>query len=347
MFFESIISFLFLHLTIVYTIVLSRNSTAKINACIFVLARNEDLIDLVNTIKRLESIFNQKYNYPYVILNNVPFTALFKNEILKHTQSLVEFGQIAKNEWSLPKWINKKRFNYLLNTSHQHVYKANLVSYHHMCRYLSGFFFRHGLTLKYDYYWRIDPHLTFTCEFKEDPFRTLYDNDKLYGFALALHEIPDTIPSLWYTIQKWLIQSGYTTNKKNALNFISDDQGKTINLCHFWNNFEIASFSIFRTESYLNYFNYLDQSGGIYYERWGDAMIHTFYVSLMLRQDQIHRFENIGYGHIDNFNWPINRRIKCVNKTSANSGSHYCTRYWDYLSKPDDKNMIFYLSIYF
>ena len=118
-------------------------------------------------------------------------------------------------------------------------------------------------------------------------------------------------------------------------------------MCHFWNNFEIASFKIFRNELYLDYFNYLDQNGGFYYERWGDASVHSFYVSLMLRLDQIHRFENIGYGHIDNFNWPISRSIKCVNKTSFNIASHYCTRYWDYLSKPNDKNMIFYLSIYF
>ena len=112
MFFTNKISIFFIYIAIIFKNGKSQNLTTKINACIFVLARNEDLSDLVNTIKRLELIFNNKYNYPYVILNNIPFTSLFKNEIVKHTQSVVEFGLIPMNEWRIPKWIDKNKIEF-------------------------------------------------------------------------------------------------------------------------------------------------------------------------------------------------------------------------------------------
>jgi len=43
--------------------------------------------------------------------------------------------------------------------------------------------------------------------------------------------------------------------------------GDRWNLCHFFNNFEIAELSFFRSEAYRDLFTYLDHDGGFYYER--------------------------------------------------------------------------------
>lgn len=50
------------------------------------------------------------------------------------------------------------------------------------------------------------------------------------------------------------------------MKYISDDNGNEYNLCHFWSNFEIGSLSFYRSEAYQKYFEYLDQTGGFYYE---------------------------------------------------------------------------------
>ena len=43
-------------------------------------------------------------------------------------------------------------------------------SYHHMCRYFSGFFYHHPLLADVDYYWRIEPDVHYYCDLDYDPF---------------------------------------------------------------------------------------------------------------------------------------------------------------------------------
>jgi hypothetical protein len=51
----------------------------------------------------------------------------------------------------------------------------------------------------------------------------------------------------------------------------------------------------FRGEAYQAYFDYLDSKGGFYYERWGDAPVHSIAAALFLPKDRIHIFDEIGY----------------------------------------------------
>lgn len=55
--------------------------------------------------------------------------------------------------------------------------------------------------------------------------------------------------------------------KHNLLKFVSDDGGKSYNLCHFWSNFEIGDLRFLRSPEYMAYFEYLDRAGGFFYER--------------------------------------------------------------------------------
>lgn len=41
------------------------------------------------------------------------------------------------------------------------VMHANQLSYHKMCRWYSGFFFRHPALDKYKYYWRVEPNVKY------------------------------------------------------------------------------------------------------------------------------------------------------------------------------------------
>jgi alpha 1,2-mannosyltransferase len=97
--------------------------------------------------------------------------------------------------------------------------------------------------------------------------------------------------------------------------FISDDGGETYNRCHcpssfstltcsssslhyaVWSNFEIADLDLWRSEAYSKFFDFLDEKGGFYYERWGDAPVHSIGAALFARKDQIHFFNDIGYRH--------------------------------------------------
>jgi alpha 1,2-mannosyltransferase len=41
----------------------------------------------------------------------------------------------------------------------------------------------------------------------------------------------------------------------------------------------------------------LDASGGFFYERWGDAPVHSIFASLFLKKDEVHFFNDVGYSH--------------------------------------------------
>lgn len=111
---------------------------------------------MVHTVKEIEHSFNSKYHYPYLFLNDVPFSEEFKLKISELTDAKVEFGLIPKEHWSIPKWIDEKRFRRRLNEmDNMGVPYGGLESYRHMCRFNSGFFYKHPLIQNYDYYWRV------------------------------------------------------------------------------------------------------------------------------------------------------------------------------------------------
>lgn len=88
----------------------------------------------------------------------------------------------------------------------------------------------------------------------------------------------------------------------NAMHFMVDNtseglQGSRYNLCHcewrqdclcslfqsadrlpgvtVWSNFEIADMRFWRSKAYSDFFDFLDKKGGFFYERWGDAPVHS------------------------------------------------------------------------
>jgi len=274
------------------------NSTRRANAAFVVLARNSDLPGIMESIKQMEDRFNKKYNYPYVFLNEEPFSAEFIKWTTEVVGSKTTYGLIPKEHWVQPDHIDEvKATAARLKMIEEKVIYGHSVPYRNMCRYNSGFFFRHELLKDYDYYWRIEPSVKFFCDLDYDPFLVMQDGKKVYGFTLSLYEYPATIPTLWDTTKEFIKANPQYLPKDNAMKFISDNNGDSYNNCHFWSNFEIGDLNFWRGEAYTKYFEFLDAKGGFYYERWGDAPVHSIGAALFAHKDQIHFFNDIGYKH--------------------------------------------------
>lgn len=54
------------------------SSPRRANATLVMLARNSDLDGVISSVEQLESKFNHKFNYPWVFLNDEPFSFEFK-----------------------------------------------------------------------------------------------------------------------------------------------------------------------------------------------------------------------------------------------------------------------------
>ncbi|KIJ44082.1 glycosyltransferase family 15 protein [Sphaerobolus stellatus SS14] len=277
-----------------------QNSTTnrKAKAAFVVLARNGDLEGVLSSMKQMEDRFNKKFDYPWVFLNEEPFTDEFKKLTTEVTQSSTSYGLIPHDHWYQPDSIDEERATKArAKMVEDRVIYGGSVSYRNMCRYNSGFFYRHELLKDYEFYWRVEPNVRFFCDLDYDPFLVMQDNNKVYGFTVSLFEYKETIPTLWDTTKQFIKEHPEYLPADNAMGFLSEDGGETYNRCHFWSNFEIASLNFWRSEPYMKYFEYLDNAGGFYYERWGDAPVHSIGAALFASKDQFHYFEDIGYRH--------------------------------------------------
>ncbi|RUS33429.1 nucleotide-diphospho-sugar transferase [Jimgerdemannia flammicorona] len=233
------------------------------NAVIVILCRNSELQALRRSIREFEDRFNRKYGYPYVFLNDVPFTQEFKEIISNLTYANTTFGLIPQEMWGWPPWVEQKTALRCMQN-----------------------------------------------------LQTQGKNNKTYGFNIILHEIRATIPSLYQHTLKFAESANLTTR---LLRFFGEPSKGWVgyNLCHFWSNFEIASMSLWRNPTYEAYFDYLDHTGNFFYERWGDAPIHTLALGLMANKSEIHFFNDIGYKHdsfahcVDDEASGLNRRCMC------------------------------------
>ncbi|RVD92206.1 KTR mannosyltransferase [Tubulinosema ratisbonensis] len=267
----------------------------KENAVIFSLCRNSDLNDILSSIESLEEKFNKEYKYPYLLLNDVEFTEEFKQKVKEKVSTEIEFGKLNSEQWGYPPWIDRKKAEEgRKDLESKGIIYGGSESYRHMCRFFSGFFFDHDLIKKYDYYWRVEPGVKYFCKMKYDPFTFLKEKNKEYGFVISIKEFMETIPTLWDTTLQFI-----TENRElivsDPLKFMFDNNN--YNGCHFWSNFEIGSLNFFRSKNYKKFFEFLDRKGGFYYERWGDAPVHSLAAAIFLGKDKIHFFDDIGYEH--------------------------------------------------
>ncbi|KAL1936904.1 hypothetical protein VTO73DRAFT_4551 [Trametes versicolor] len=308
----------------------------RANASILMLARNSDVNDAVRSVRRLEDRFNKKFGYPWVFLNEEPFSDEFKTRISNVINGEVSFGQIPHDHWYQPDWVDEDK----AKASRDQMVADNIiyggsVSYRNMCRFNSGFFYRHPLLQQYKWYWRVEPDVHFHCDIDFDPFLYMEDHNKTYAFTITMYEFRATIPTLWDTVKDFTKKHPEYIAPNNAMGYMSDDGGDSYNLCHFWSNFEIASMDFWRDEAYTKFFEHLDRTGGFYYERWGDAPVHSIAVSLFANKDQIHFFDEIGYEHNPYIHCPRGEgswargKCDCEPKRNFDYDGYSCMKQWD------------------
>lgn len=119
---------------------LAKYVPGKPKAAFFALVRNKELSGLLSTIHDIETYFNDHplHHYPYVFVNDVPFTNRFKRHVRAATKSKVEFGLVPKEQWEKPSWINSTKAAEEMQKMRNVPY-GNSESYRKMCRYQSGF----------------------------------------------------------------------------------------------------------------------------------------------------------------------------------------------------------------
>ncbi|KAK1254101.1 hypothetical protein MKX08_008096 [Trichoderma sp. CBMAI-0020] len=310
-------------------------SQPRANAAFVVLARNKEIDGVIQSIKSVERHFNRWYHYPYVFLNDADFDETFKETVRNYTSGAVEFGKVEPGTWGFPDWIDEKVAKEgIAKQGDAAVMYGGMESYHFMCRFYSGFFYNHPLLLKYEWYWRVEPEITYFCDITYDPFLKMIENNKTYGFTIAVKELRETVPNIFRYASAYKRNNNLTSQglwemfvepqepkeQHDDPNALPDEpkpssqapidpeamEGEKYNMCHFWSNFEIAKLSWFRSKEYNDFFQTMDRSGGFWMERWGDAPIHSLAAGALLAPRDIHYFRDFGYRHTTIQHCPAN-----------------------------------------
>lgn len=313
------------------------------NAAFVVLARNKELPGVIQSIRHIERHFNRWFHYPYVFLNDGDFNETFKETVQNYTSGTVEFGKIDPSMWGFPDWVDvAEAEEAIAKQGDAAIMYGGMASYHHMCRFYSGFFYKHELLAKYEWYWRLEPDIKYFCDITYDPFVHMARENKTYGFTIAVKELKETVPNLFRYASAYKRNNNITS--QGLWEMFTEDKPKKeeppkdtlpedvlkvepghgkipdvdpeamedekYNMCHYWSNFEIARLDFFRSQAYEDFFNMLDRSGGFWTERWGDAPVHSLAAGVLLGPGDLHYFRDIGYRHTTIQHCPVNAPAK-------------------------------------
>ncbi|KAL9070001.1 MAG: hypothetical protein Q9161_005174 [Pseudevernia consocians] len=316
---------------------------AKMNATFVSLTRNTDLWDIADSIRNVEDRFNRNYHYDWVFLNDKPFDETFKKVTTALVSGTARYGLIGKEHWSFPDFIDQEKAKAVReDMAERKIIYGDSVSYRHMCRFESGFFFRQPLMNEYEWYWRVEPSIKLFCDIGFDPFVFMVENKKKYSFVISLFEYAETIPTIWDSTKKFMKTHPEHIPEGNAMDFLSDDGGESYNHCHFWSNFEVGNLNWLRSKAYLDFFDVLDKDGGFFYERWGDAPVHSIAAGLLLKKEEIHFFDDIGYWHVPFTHCPTSEQRRLENKCHCNPKDNFDWKGYSCTTKWFEKNELKY-----
>ena len=138
------------------------------------------------------------------------------------------------------------------------------------------------------------------------------DNSLKYGFNMNILDDARSFPSLWSRTRAFMDAHPELIHPHADLDWLLDSKNSgDYNNCQFFSNFEIGSLSFFRSRENSAYFDWLDRAGGFFYERFGDAPIHTLSVAMFTSKKEQWWFRDIGYQHDINRHCPPKSSHRC------------------------------------
>ncbi|EIM89542.1 nucleotide-diphospho-sugar transferase [Stereum hirsutum FP-91666 SS1] len=297
-------------------------------AAIVMLVSPSRMTEMTMALYNIEDRFNRRLKYPYVLFTPYDeaysITDEIKAKVAHITEGRATFAVIEQEYWDVPAFLDKKRVDSSLRNI------GFSLGYRAMCRFYSGLFWRHPATSRYDWLWRLDSDIEFHCDVPYDPVERLISENALYGFVQVTYDANWVQESLASNVSFFLSQNKQLippdanlpfawkgdSAVESALNGVADGGDSTGNTVY--NNFEISHRSIWESELYTSFFEFLDLAGGFFYERWGDAPVHSYGLAMLLRREQAYQFHDLGYQHQGwEYECPNLDRCACLKEGAA------------------------------
>ncbi|KAJ7579801.1 nucleotide-diphospho-sugar transferase [Mycena floridula] len=279
-------------------------------AVIFMLLPPSRVQQAIKALQNVEGRFNRRLKYPYVLFmvegEHEEVSDVDMKRIEWITEGRATFAAIPHSQWDVPGTLDPD----LVEASVNEIGFSR--GYRAMCRFYSGFFWKHPALASYDWFWRLDSDIEFHCDVPYDPVQRVVDANAKYGFIQVSYDTEVVQPTLAANVSTYLASIVSGNGSENSFPkdvnhaFVWNNvpmalrgdagNGQWTHRC-MYNNFEISHRSIWESELYTQFFDFLDRAGGFFYERWSDAPIHSFGIAMLLRKDEVVQFKDTGYQH--------------------------------------------------
>jgi len=288
---------------------MSPNKKTKPKGVIVYLSRSteKDIAYLKKSLSLLDVNFNDQFNYPVIIFHEDFGKNLIK-EVSESTHSNINFVKII---FKIPSFLKKEEIPEFIYIRGNYKFP---IGYRHMCRFFTAMVFNHTALKEYDWFWRFDTDSFLIDKLDYDVFDFMQKHNYNYGYIFKSYKTkyPEVIDGLWSTTKRYIEENNIkpTFLQKHMINGCWDTSS-------YFTCFEITKIDFWRSKEVMNYFNYIDKSGGIYKYRWGDAPLHFLMVSMFMPEKQVHKFTDIAYRHQEyvnaySKNWIVHTKLKIM-----------------------------------
>lgn len=248
---------------------------SKPTGAIYYLTQKSRLNYLQKSLQSLDENFNNEFQYPVIIFHERELFA-FRRKIKEFTKSTVFFQEITLSQ---PHFLTQNiKFR---------IPCLSTISYRKMCRFHAKEIYEYPIIQDFDYLFRLDDDSLITNPVHYDVFKFMQEKRLLYGYIWMHYDALSCTEGLWEATENYVNISGVTPH------FFHEWKRPRL----YYNNFEISKTQLWLSPEYRAYVNYLDQLGGMFYHRWGDAPIKGLAVSMFINQNQTHLFSDIPYKH--------------------------------------------------
>jgi len=252
----------------------------KPKAAIYILAKGDRHQKLNYSLTLLYCNFLQAFDYPVIVFHETDSRDLLHRKVRKQHANIRLFFQEV--QFDTPAHVNEALARYKIIGCTRFP-----VSYRHMCRFHAKGVYQQPILVGLDYTWRLDDDSQLLTSIKYDVFAFMKNHRLQYGYKIIYPDSRECTLCLWEAAKLY--------KKQRQIQSQYFDKWSEPHI--FYNNFEISALSLWKSQQYQDYINYIDLLGGIYIHRWGDAPIKTIFVTLFLRKEDTHFFANFTYHH--------------------------------------------------
>lgn len=267
---------------------------------------------LKESLKLLYKNFNNEYKYPVLVTTfGKQYSKRFIKNIHKNIDSSIMF--IELEEPKVPCHIkeeelfyHKKEIPYVRNR-----FPKSRIGFLHINQFVAGLTMEHPEIKKYDYVLKIDDDHFFIEGIDFDFFKFMKDNDYKFGvFANKNFNYSRQTQIGLRELAKKYIKENNIQPKSKSLNKDGNWDSVASHDPTIWD------MNIFRNQNWKNWWNYVNESGGIYKYRWGDLEIHALYMRMHYLDSAWYNFDfydkgickHGGYGSVY---WGVNNKSMC------------------------------------